>query len=449
MRTDTSSFEDALDLAARSPHDFTLQYPPRREYFQERFRVPHDEAELCRRVRAAPVLLLYVHVPFCAAKCSYCNFAVDVRPHAELHRRYVDALCRQLAAAHEVLAPGTLVGGIDIGGGTPTLLDDASLARLLAALEPWRRRSRHARPVSIETTPAVAAEHPERLRLLAAGGVDRVSMGLQSSAAELLESVNRRAQAGRQIRAATHLAQAGFPRINVDLIFGLPGQSLARWREDLRAALELPATSITVYDCLYRGKGRGLTRRQLTWPTPDQYAACYELAFETLRAAGFYGRYGGLNFSRFPAETGTSPYFEGRLCDALPYVGTGNYSSSSVGDRWWFAPYRVEDWMEAVRLGETLPGGDGYRLPPGERLAKQVLLSLSFGEIRTGRLDAAFGGEWRDILAPALDFALEKGWLAATPAGWEMVPGAFAAMPVLRSLFYTPSAVEWLRRAQI
>lgn len=439
-------FERALSLAERFPHDFTLQYPPRREYFQARFRASSDPQELAQRIGASPELLLYVHVPFCAAKCSYCNFAVDLRAGGNVHRTYVDALGKQLQALEPLLGDDVHIPGIDIGGGTPTILDAGLLKQLIQWLEPFRRRSNHDRPVSIETTPAIAAIFPDRLKVIADGGVDRISMGLQSTSTSMLEFINRRDQAGQQILAVRNLVQAGFERVNVDLIFGLPGQSLAQWAEDLTQALDLPVTSMTIYDCLYRGKGRALTRRQLTWPGPEQYGTMYDFAHEKLCAAGFHAPYGSLNFSRLPDETGTSPYFESRLCNACPYIGIGNYASSMLGDRWWFAPYHVDDWVKRVERGELLPQGDCYLLPLDERLAKQVLLSLSFGEIRARRLDSVIGPEWRALLDPALSVAVSAGWLYPTPKGWAVVPGSFGNMPKLRSLFYSTEAISWLDR---
>ena len=438
------TFEVAVAMAERFPHDFTLQYPPRREYFQSRFRVNSSEAGHLRCVSETRSLLLYVHVPFCAAKCSYCNFAVDLRQSESLHRHYVNMIGIQLERLGDRLHPALEIPGIDIGGGTPTLLDDESLALLLRKLEPFRRWSSHPRPISIETTPSIAAMFPDRMRLLAAAGVDRISMGLQSTSAELLANVNRCDQINQQTLAVDHLVKAGFSRINVDLIFGLPDQTLAQWSEDLSRAVELPVTSITVYDCLYRGKGRSLSRRNPHWPSWNHYGDCYDLAYDVLRASGFHATYGSLNFSRIPTETGTSPYFEGRLADAIPYLGVGNYASSILEDYWWFAPYRVDDWLNSITEGDCLPAGDFYRLPLEERLAKQILLSLSFGEIRMDRLKQAFGPDIGELIKPAAEFASERGWLVNSPTGWKIRVGAFREMPKIRALFYANEALNWL-----
>lgn len=125
--------------------------------------------------------------------------------------------------------------GIDIGGGTPTMVSADLLGRLLESLAPWRERcAPHvAFPLSIETTPSIAAGEPEKLAVLRAGGVDRVSMGIQSTNDETLAAVNRTAQIDVGNRAVANLRDAGFDRLSVDLIFALPDQTMDQWKQDL------------------------------------------------------------------------------------------------------------------------------------------------------------------------------------------------------------------------
>jgi oxygen-independent coproporphyrinogen-3 oxidase len=433
------SFVRAVALADRFPHDFTIQYPPRREFFQERYRGQGIDVQLRSRCR----VLLYIHVPFCEKKCHYCNFAIDTRPDFSLHARYVDGLLAQLERVEALLPPETTIPGIDIGGGTPTLLQPALLGQLLGALRPWRERAETPWPISIETTPGIAAESPDRLAYLTQLHVDRISLGLQSTSKAVLNGVNRGAQTSREAQAIKNLRRAGYRRVNVDLIFGLPGQTLSIWRADLDRVLDMPVDSITTYDCLYRGKGRIMTRRN-GQPSPDFYGELYDLAYERLTGAGFHAPYGSVNFSRHRDETGTSPYFEGRLLDGLDYLGVGNYASSLVGNSWWFAPYKVNGWLRAIEGGDTFPVGDGYHLPVEEVMAKYALSSLSFGILDAERFLARFGQDLTTQFGLALDFAVERRWLCRRENGFGVVPGAFRFMPQIRSLFYSPAAMAWL-----
>jgi len=436
-----------IALALRHPHDFTIQYPPRREFFMDAFRSTVDRDRVLAPLSELPAVLLYVHVPFCAAKCFYCNFSVDTRANDSRTRRYVAALRGELEALATRLHETTVIPGIDIGGGTPTLLATELLIELLEALVPFMARSDAAQLLSIETTPAIAANEPDKLDALVSHGVRRISVGLQSTNDETLARVNRGQQQAQTERALANLTRVGFARVNADLIFGLPGQTDDHFRADLEVVAGSGIDSITTYDCLYRGKGRTLTRRAPRLPTHDDYQRLYDMAFESLGRRGFFAPYGSLNFSRHSAETGTSAYFEGRLLDGMPYVGLGNYASSMVGDHWWFAPYQADTWWSRVEAGESLPIGDSYVLPLEERIAKHALLSLSFGRLDPLRFEAVHGVALRDVYGAALERALDEGWLTLHPSGeLRLSPGSFAALPRLRALFYTPRAIAWLER---
>ena len=401
-----------------------------------------------RESLAAPRrLLLYVHVPFCEQRCHYCNFAVDLRKSSALHARYVQALTTQLERTLAMLAPTTTIPGVDIGGGTPTRLDAALLELVMDALKPFASRLEHERTLSIETTPSIAATHLDRLEVLRQGGISRVSMGVQSTNAQTLAMVNRRAQREMTEGALANLARAGFERVNVDLVFGLPQQTTAHLLEDLASVIAQGVDSITIYDCLYRGEGRALPRLHASWPRPQDYAAMYDAAFALLRASGFQGDYGGLNFSRHPGETGTSPYFEGRMLDALPYLGTGNYASSMMDHHWSFAPLEVDEYMQRVESGEEVVAGDAYALPREEVAAKIVLASLNYGVIDPERFERAVGASLEGCFGEVLAVASARGWLVQHADGcWRVGAGHFDRMWALRALFYSAPALEWVAR---
>lgn len=435
-------------LAEEFPLDFTLQYPPRRAYFQDFFNAPVAERGIVSSLAQSKEMLLYLHVPFCQAKCYFCNFAVDVRNAPELYQRYTDVLCAQAQRLDAALPQDVSVRGIDIGGGTPTLLEAHQLAQIMDALQPWKARAQKAgqgNPFSIETTPRIAALHPERLQALAAGGVSRISMGVQSANAATLAGVNRGLQENMAEQAVRNMKDAGFARLNVDIIFGLPQQTDDDWRASVQAAIAMDIDSVTTYDCLYRGKGRALTKRTRDKPAPETYGRLYDISYEMLTQAGFHAPYGSVNFSRHSGETGTSPYFEGRLFDHTPYIGLGNYASSMVADRWWFAPYGVNEWMKRAEAGELLPAGSSYALPLAEMAAKQVLLSLNFGTISKARFEHRFGVPLESLYGDALAYGVARGWLERMQDGYGVAAGHFADMPKIRALFYTPQALEWLK----
>lgn len=439
---------DTLDLIRRirwatdSPHVFTIQYPPSRDFFRQSFRVdfePTIPSDL-------EITLLYLHVPFCEAKCHYCNFAVDVRKDARVHRAYVDALVRQIDGFASILPTNTKIPGIDIGGGTPTLLEMEALEKILLALRPLLKRSEIAHPLSIETTPRIAGSQPEKLALLRELGVSRISVGIQSTNDETLASVNRKAQTSLTDLALRSLVTAGFQRTNVDLVFGLPGQTIAHFQEDLARVVASGVDSITTYDCLYRGEGRVLPRKVSEFPSMDEYRAFYEVAYEFLHAQGYFAQYGSLNFSRHFGESGTSPYFEGRLLRGLPYIGLGSYASSLLGRYWWFAPYGTAAHISAVEAGHMLPVMDAYDLPEEERMAKSVLAMLNFGVIRRDYFQQQFGETLDSAFPGALEAAISRGWLSDDGSMLRVASGRFAQMPSIRALFYSVKGMNWVEQ---
>lgn len=437
---------DPLDLARRIrwatdfPHVFTIQYPPSRDFFRQFYRVkfrPILPLDLDRT-------LVYLHVPFCEAKCHYCNFAVDVRKDPRIHHSYVDALIRQTQALSDALPPNTTIPGIDIGGGTPTLLEMGDLERILLALRPLLARSEIGHPLSIETTPRIASAQPEKLALLRDLGVSRISVGIQSTNDETLTSVNRRAQTSLTDSALQSLVATGFQRTNVDLVFGLPGQTITHFKEDLARVATSGVDSITTYDCLYRGEGRVLPRKVSTFPSMDEYRSFYDFAYAFLQSRGYFARYGSLNFSRHSGESGTSPYFEGRLLRGLPYIGLGSYASSLLGRHWWFAPYGTAEYVARIEAGDMFSVLDAYDLPAEERMAKSILAMLNFGVIHRDYFQQQFGVTLDSVFLKVLETILERGWLEDFGAFLGVVPGHFAELPQIRALFYSIAGMDWV-----
>lgn len=430
-----------LGFVGSHPHYFTIQYPPHREYFMENFRRVPPPA-MREGFIDADEILLYLHVPFCEAKCHYCNFAVDLSRDSHIQRSYVDALLSELDSHAEWLLAAR-VSGVDIGGGTPTHLPMAELARIPNAIRPFLGRATHPFPVSIETTPRIAAEEPEKMESLRAGGVDRVSVGVQSFNAGTLTLVNRRRQIEQTDRAMENLRRAGFARVNLDVIFGLPNQSLEDWALDLEHLITLSPDSITTYDCLYRGAARPISRQTALMPSPQTYGAMYDLAYERLAAGGWRAPYGSVNFCRHPSETGTSAYFEGRLLDGLPYLGLGNYATSMHGAKWSFNVHNLTQYTRRILAREN-PCEFYYELPPAEAQAKYVLSSLNYGFVDEIRFERRFGVSFGDFYGAELEHALFSGWLDHLGGCWQVRQGRFCCMHFIRSLFYPRIARRWL-----
>ncbi|MBC7223094.1 MAG: radical SAM family heme chaperone HemW, partial [Anaerolineae bacterium] len=243
-----------------------------------------------------PVLAagLYLHIPFCRAKCRYCDFFSVVTDPAGFPP-YVEAVTAHVrwAAQQAKIAPRTLY----VGGGTPTVLPVDLLCRLLeACVGLWGTPTTG--EVTVEANPGTCT--PRDLRSLAAAGVTRLSLGVQSLRDPELRLLGRIHSAAEAIRAAEEAKAAGFRSVSVDCIFGLPGQTLADWERTLEGVLRLSPDHISAY-ALTLEPGTPLEQDvaagRLPPPDDDLAADMYVLTEERLAAAG-YRHYENSNWAR-------------------------------------------------------------------------------------------------------------------------------------------------------
>jgi oxygen-independent coproporphyrinogen-3 oxidase len=226
-------------------------------------------------------LFLYIHIPFCTMRCGFCNLFTTANPKDQLVAHYLDALRRQAQAVREAM-PDTKFARFALGGGTPTYLNEAELNELFDIAERVMGVSSAHIPAAIEASPDTLTAG--KVELFRTRGAERISIGIQS----FIES--EAANAGRpQSRkdvdtALSLLADARFPTLNIDLIYGLPGQTVETWIYSVREALQYSPTELYLYP-LYVRPLTGLGRSHKEWD--DVRLACYRAGRELLLAAGY------------------------------------------------------------------------------------------------------------------------------------------------------------------
>ncbi len=226
-------------------------------------------------------LFLYLHVPFCEMRCGFCNLFTLVKPEESLPERYVAALERQARVMTELLG-NHAVARIAIGGGTPTRLTLRQMERMLAVA---RGMAGPGVPLAVEVSPDTVDE--EKIALLAAQGTTRLSMGVQSFIESELRALARPQSEAQVERAMTLIRAAAFPLVNLDLIYGIPGQSLESWLVSLERALAYAPDELYLYP-LYIRPLTGLGKREESRrEAPDQRRGMYRAARERLLAAGW------------------------------------------------------------------------------------------------------------------------------------------------------------------
>ncbi len=386
-------------LAGEAYLSYAYSYPHKTAY--RTLEPPADlRAEWAAEDRSA--LFLYLHVPFCEQRCGFCNLFTAARPEDELQVRYVEAVERQAEVVAEVLAPARFAR-LAVGGGTPTFLPAPLLDRLLGVA---RTLGAGALPSSVEASPETLDE--DRLRVLVDHRVTRVSLGVQSAEPGETEAVFRRQAVGDVDRALRALRGA-VPIRNVDLIYGLPGQTAPSLRRSIDHVLSQGANELYLYPLYVRPlTALGGSRR----PWSDERLALYRAGRDHLLGLGWRQR----SMRRFtPAD---APPEEGQVyrCQDDGMVGLGAGARSYTRALHYASPFavkqgavrsRIAAWVDAP-AAEHAVARHGFRLNDEERRRRFVLLSLLDAGVDRGAYEARFGA---DVLAdlPALYEAIDAG----------------------------------------
>jgi oxygen-independent coproporphyrinogen-3 oxidase len=309
---------------------------------------------------------LYVHLPFCAHRCGYCDF-VTVVGRAGEHRAYVDAVLAELRLEGKVLARE--LDTVFLGGGTPTFTQPSELERLLRSLPA-------AAEITVEANPETVT--PELASLLRRAGVTRVSLGAQSFQPHLLEVLERRASPDDVRRAVHLLRDAGFDNVSLDLVYGIPGQSPADLDDDLAHALSLEPEHLSSYELeakpgtrFTHAHGEELVRQA------DAMEGYFEQVVDRLTAAG-YRWYETANFCVVPARAAgrdlrarhNLAYWRGR-----DYLGLGVGAVSTVAGRRWRNRPGLARYLAALSGGEA-PPRDVEAIDHDTQARERLLLGL-------------------------------------------------------------------------
>lgn len=357
---------------------------------------------------------LYVQVPFCASKCSFCNFSSRVA-RAEVFDRYCRALAEEIRRLPEIYNSGAVgtellmspVDTVYIGGGTPSLMGSRRLEKIVADLH---RQFRFAPEIefTIEVTPGSADE--DFLKNALALGINRLSFGAQSFDDKELRSVGR-LHSAQDTRSALQTARlVGFRNISLDLIAGLPHQTEASWRSSLQSAIALHPEHISVYLFEADEKSRlgsevlrhGVRYHADTVPDDDFMADAYEQARDMLRADG-YIQYEISNFALSACDS----IHNRKYWQLKPYVGLGAGAHSSDGQVRWENALAVEEYQRRLEQGES-PICEIHRLTPDAQLEEFFFLGLRQIEgIKIADASRRCGREWFKRWVPKIE-SLER-----------------------------------------
>jgi oxygen-independent coproporphyrinogen-3 oxidase len=307
---------------------------------------------------------LYLHIPFCLQICPYCSFYKDIAGPGKADP-LVDAVIREAELFGSDCAPETIF----IGGGTPTALSVTQLERLFTGLKRYLDFSR-ASEFTIEMNPATVTAR--KAELLISHGVNRVSMGVQSWDPDLLKTLGRVHDADQVRRSFAILRAAGYDNLNLDLIYGVPGQTLAQWEDSLHQTIALEPDHISAYCLTYEEDTEYFERLQRGEfrENTDQDAAFFERGVELLSVAG-YAQYEISNHAKPGRECRHNlSYWEG-----ADYLGFGPSAWSTVGEHRWQNVPDTAAYVRALQAG-VRPLSTEELLPAETRESEMIAFGL-------------------------------------------------------------------------
>ncbi|MBQ6502865.1 MAG: radical SAM family heme chaperone HemW [Flexilinea sp.] len=360
------------------------------------------------------VYSVYIHVPFCRTRCFYCDFNTFAGKDY-LIPDYVNALCSEITRQKPYA--DVPVHSVYFGGGTPSRLSIADVTRIMETVRGTFRLTLDAE-ITFECNPCdVTAEYARGLADL---GINRVSLGMQSAVPEELKRMGRRHTLEQTAEAIETLRSAGIRNINVDLIYGYPGQNMESWERSVRTAIELCVQHVSLY-ALSVEEGSALRKQlemgRLTLPEEDVTVSMYELAARMLSDHGFRH----YEISNWAVDEAYESRHNKQYWFVQPYYGFGAGAHGWINDRRIRNEGSIEAYIRKVNTsGERFPAA-AENIPQDSHIEMQDVMMLGLRMLHEGiteqRFRERFGEEMRDVFCRELRHLERKNLVRWTPGG--------------------------------
>lgn len=379
-------------------------------------------------------LAFYVHIPFCKRLCSFCEYTKTACADAAVHGKYLDVVRGDI---HRLIScnPDIQLNGFDIGGGTPTALDERNFYKLMDIYKDTVGRVRQTPDFepSIEATFETLSE--DKALAITDAGIRRVSLGMQSADTTVLAQNNRsNGNAGMMANTIDMLHRCGVEKVNIDLMYGLLGQTVDTLQSDMAMIDILRPEQVTLYEL------RTNMIAEHAHMDKDMLFSCYKALFGMLRQRGYHARFGQNTFSKDAADEGLSSYLRHRMLGGLPYKGFGISAQSMNGHG---LAYNVGKNDRAIRhvitASDTFGEEYSYALPPTEVVAKLIAISGYGGRINKWRVSELLPlGGWDEYYGRQERFCLDNGLMENDTEGFLCITEkGFRHYGAVFSLFYS------------
>lgn len=428
--------QNEQDLGASRRRFIANLEPSRRGFVTNYPNFQHWKKTSPDQVQPVPPLNIYVHIPFCAQQCSYCYYRTVTGSRKSEMDRYVDALCKEIemSSARFGLRERP-VSSIYFGGGTPTLLDEASLTKITDTLHKYFKLEDGNMPeFTVEGEPVTVIK--KKAGVLQKIGANRISMGVQSLCDDVLKLSNRQDTEQKVVRAINFAQETGAV-VNIDLMSGLAGETMDTWRYTVKRALETGAESITVYKTeLYANTGyfKDLRNEKITLPTDEEEIEFMHYAMQQFEEANYLP----WCFFTFTKDGDYQHVHFSKVCEGEDYFPFGVSAFGRLGAQLFQNTNDVSNYVEQVERGET-PIFRGHRMSAMDDMVRDILLGIKLNFLDYGYFYDKYGFNLEALCGPAISELTQKGYavradnrLVLTHEG--MVQGDYSGKFLARSL---------------
>jgi oxygen-independent coproporphyrinogen-3 oxidase len=402
----------------------SVHYPPITQY-------PSQSADKLYETYSMPsdgLLDVYAHFPFCRQHCVFCHYPGMSGPQAQEKDRYISHLKREMEIyldrfGLDRIKPRSIL----IGGGTPTYLSPEQLLRFLHFFNeivdvPLSPQFNY----DVDPATIVGPEGRQRLKIMKDHGVTRLTIGVQSLNDAMLKRMNRDHDAQTAVESISNAREFGFG-VNIEFIYGHPGESYESWIEVMEKAVELPVDEIQIYrlKVLAYGDFQGdVINRRESRPTFEETMKMKQIAIDILAGHGF-----AENLRRVYTKSRRhiSLYAYNQCCNLYDQVGFGLTGFSSYRDRFALNPFKFSEYYGSIDEGR-LPANRGFIRDAEEQLRWSIVLPLKNREIRKAQFKRITGADFADVFQIKVQRLREHGLIKETPHSVELTElGAFVA----------------------
>lgn len=346
-------------------------------------------------------LSFYLHIPFCAQLCSFCEYTRMLCPDEVTQRHYLETVRKDMLrfkSSH----PGFVLRGFDIGGGTPTVLSEDNFNLFMTVYE----EALNGLTLSDDFEPSIEGSFQTltdaKLRRIVASGIHRISVGVQSTCLSVLLNYHRATKAVDDMQSLLDRAwSAGIQKVNMDFMYGLSGQTIETIRRDLETIFVLQPQQITLYEFrVNRLGGKSSFSKETLF---NQYCAYYE----GLTQLGYVARFGQNTFTKDSQDLGVSSYLRSRMLDGASYKGFGLSAQSMCHAGVSYNVGKNQSLTHGHILRHSYPEAGTYLLPKREWEAKYIAIAAYYGAFSLDRIDMSL-----PYRQEALRFGLAHGYIS-------------------------------------